>query len=174
MIHIGTASKTLAPGVRLGWMSVPDELVDEIRTLKNATDSGSPVFSQLAMAELIRSGDYDRHVARARQVYRRRRDAIVASLARRLPRLEVCGVAAGLHVLLRLPAGVEDTVVASDAAVRGIGVIPLSPMALDGRGEPGLVLGYSRLLETRVDDAVAALADSLAASGVDGGRRLSS
>ena len=150
-------------------MSVPDELVDEIRTLKNATDSGSPVFSQLAMAELLRSGDYDRHVARARQVYRRRRDAIVASLGRRLPRLEVCGVAAGLHVLLRLPDGVDDTTVALDAAERGIGVVPLSPMALDGRGEPGLVLGYSRLIETGVDDAVAALAASLSASGVRGG-----
>ena len=169
VIHIGTASKTLAPGVRLGWMSLPDELVDEVRLLKNATDSGSPAFSQLALAELLRSGDYDRHVAKARQVYRRRRDAIVASLAVRLPGLEVSGVAAGLHVLLRLPAGVDDLAVAADAATRGIGVVPLSPMALDGRAEPGLVLGYSRLLETRVDEAVAALAASLAASGVAGG-----
>jgi GntR family transcriptional regulator/MocR family aminotransferase len=169
VIHIGTASKTLAPGVRLGWMSLPEELVDEVRLLKNATDSGAPAISQLAMAELLRSGDYDRHVAKARQVYRRRRDAIVASLAARLPGLEVSGVAAGLHVLLRLPDGVDDVAVAADAASRGIGVTPLSPMALDGRGEPGLVLGYSRLLETRVDEAVAALAVSLAASGCTGG-----
>jgi GntR family transcriptional regulator/MocR family aminotransferase len=168
VIHIGTASKTLAPGVRLGWMSLPDELVEEVRVAKNAADSGSPAFIQLAMAELLTSGDYDRHVARARQVYRRRRDALVGALGRRLHGFEVSGVAAGLHVLLRLPAGTDDVSIARDAAARGIGVVPLSPMALDGRGQPGLTLGYSRLIETRVDDAVAALAASLAASGVGG------
>ena len=150
-------------------MSVPDELVDEIRTLKNATDSGSPVFSQLAMAELLRSGDYDRHVARARQVYRRRRDAIVASLGRRLPRLEVCGVAAGLHVLLRLPDGVDDTdggARRSESADRGRAALADGPRwTRRARTRAGLQPPH----RDRVDDAVAALAASLSASGVRGG-----
>ncbi|HYH92167.1 MAG TPA: PLP-dependent aminotransferase family protein, partial [Candidatus Saccharimonadales bacterium] len=168
VIHIGTASKTLAPGIRIGWMSLPDELVDEVRAIKNQTDSGSPSIGQLALAHLLTSGDYDRHVSRSRQVYRHRRDALVDALVRRLPGLPIQGVAAGLHVLLRLPPDSDDIQVAADAASRGIGVKALSPMAVDGAGQRGLVLGYSRVPETRVDGAVAALADSLAASGVRG------
>ena len=85
VIHIGTASKTLAPGIRLGWMSLPDTLIDEVRAAKAAQDSGSPSIEQLALAALIESGDYDRHVARARHVYRQRRDALIAALGRHLP-----------------------------------------------------------------------------------------
>ena len=166
VIHIGTASKTLAPGLRLGWMSLPDEIVDEVRAAKGAQDSGSPALEQLALAELIASGDYDRHVARARHVYRGRRDAVIAALARYLPGLEVGGAAAGLHVLLRLPDTVDDVAIQAVAAERGIGVNPLSPMSRSGAPERGIVLGYSRLTVERIDAAVAALAACLADAGV--------
>jgi GntR family transcriptional regulator/MocR family aminotransferase len=168
VIHVGTASKTLAPGIRLGWMSLPDELVDEVRAAKAAQDSGSPALEQLALAELIESGDYDRHVARARHVYRQRRDAMMAALARHVPGLTVQGAAAGLHVLLRLPDSVDDVAVQAGAAERGIGVNPLSPMSHTGAPEPGLVVGYSRLTVESIESAVAALAASLADSGVPG------
>jgi GntR family transcriptional regulator/MocR family aminotransferase len=172
VIHIGTASKTLAPGIRLGWMSLPDELVDEVRAAKAAQDSGSPTLEQLAMAELIESGDYDRHIARARQVYRQRRDALTASLTRRLPKLGVEGAAAGLHVLLRLPDATDDVSIAAAAAERGIGVVALSPMAEAGAPEQGLVLGYGRASVDRVDAAVAALASCLADAGALPGSRI--
>ena len=168
VIHIGTASKTLAPGIRLGWMSLPDELVDEVRAAKAAQDSGSPALEQLALAELIESGDYDRHVARARHVYRQRRDGLIAALARHLPGLTVQGAAAGLHVLLRLPDGVDDVAVQAVAAERGIGVNPLSPMSHAGSSDSGLVVGYSRLTVESIDGAVAALAGSLEEAGVPG------
>jgi GntR family transcriptional regulator/MocR family aminotransferase len=168
VIHIGTASKTLAPGIRLGWMSLPDELVDEVRAAKAAQDSGSPALEQLALAELIQSGDYDRHVARARHVYRQRRDALITALARHLPSLAVHGAAAGLHVLLRLPDGVDDVAVQAVAADRGIGVNPLSPMSHSGSSDSGLVVGYSRLTVESIDAAVAALAASLEEAGVPG------
>jgi GntR family transcriptional regulator/MocR family aminotransferase len=166
VIHIGTASKTLAPGIRLGWMSLPDELVDEVRVAKGAQDSGSPSLEQLALAELIESGDYDRHVARARHVYRQRRDAIIAALARHLPGLAVHGAAAGLHVLVRLPDSVDDVAIVAAAAERGIGVKPLSPMSRVGAPERGLVLGYSHMTVERIDRAVGALAACLADAGV--------
>jgi GntR family transcriptional regulator/MocR family aminotransferase len=168
VIHIGTASKTLAPGIRLGWMSLPDEIVDEVRVAKAALDSGSPALVQLAMAELIASGEYDRHIARARQVYRQRRDALNAALARHPPGLTVQGAAAGLHVLLCLPDGADDVAIAAAAADRGIGVAALSPMSHPGAPERGLVLGYSRLSVERAETAVAALASSLAEVGVAG------
>ena len=166
VIHIGTASKTLAPGIRLGWMSLPDELVDEVRAAKAAEDSGSPALEQLALAELIASGDYDRHVARARHVYRQRRDAVIAALAEHVPGLTVHGAAAGLHVLLRLPDSADDVAVQAAASERGIGVNPLSTMSLFGDAQRGLVLGYSRLTVERIGPAVRALAECLADAGV--------
>jgi GntR family transcriptional regulator/MocR family aminotransferase len=166
VIHIGTASKTLAPGIRLGWMSLPDTLIDEVRAAKAAQDSGSPAIGQLALAQLIDSGDYDRHVARARHVYRQRRDAVMAALARHLPGFTVQGAAAGLHVLLRLPDGADDVAIQSMAGERGIGVNPLSPMSRPSTPKRGLVLGYSRLSAERIETAVGALAGCLADAGL--------
>ena len=170
VIHIGTASKTLAPGIRLGWMSLPDTVIDEVRETKERLDSGSPALEQLALAELIASGDYDRHVARARQVYRQRRDALMSSLAFHVPGLRVDGAAAGLHVLLRLPETADDVAIQAAAAANGIGLLPLSPRYLVGPPERGLVLGYSRLTVERIEPAVVALAACLAEAGVRGVR----
>jgi GntR family transcriptional regulator/MocR family aminotransferase len=165
VVHIGTTSKTLAPGIRLGWMSAPVHLVEELKAEKSALDSGSPVLEQLALADLLSSGEYDRHVARARQVYRHRRDTLVAAVGRRLPGLRLDGAAAGLHVLLRLPEGVDDVAIARVAADRGMRVEPMSPMSLVGAPDRGLVLGYSRLPAERIDGAVAALADVMGSVG---------
>ncbi|WP_460525021.1 MocR-like pyridoxine biosynthesis transcription factor PdxR [Flindersiella endophytica] len=162
VVHVGTAAKTLAPGLRLAWASLPAELVEEVRERKAYADSGSPAIDQLALAELIGSGAYERHVARARQAYRRRRDRLIEGLAGRLPRgFELRGAAAGLHVLLTLPPGADDVALARAAAAAGIGVRPLSPMALR-EPAPGLLLGYGRLGEARIGPAVAALAGVLA------------
>ncbi|MFG1624750.1 PLP-dependent aminotransferase family protein [Kribbella sp. NPDC049227] len=165
VVHIGTASKTLAPGVRLGWMSLPAGLVDEVRTRKGLADSGSPAFDQLAFAEFLTSGDYDRHVARARQTYRRRRDRLVRALATTLPELPVQGSAAGMHILLRLPDNADDIAIAGAAASQGIGVKALSPLQLTPSRDRGLVLGYGRLPETKIDEATAALAALLKKAG---------
>jgi GntR family transcriptional regulator/MocR family aminotransferase len=161
VVHIGTASKTLAPGLRLGWMSLPADLIDEVRAAKAAADSGSPAVDQLALANLVESGEYDRHVARARHAYRRRRDRLVAALTRRLPQYAIEGAAAGLHVLLRLAPAVDDRVVRTAAAAAGIGVRALSEMSLTDDEERGLVLGYGRITLEGIDAAVAALASVL-------------
>jgi GntR family transcriptional regulator/MocR family aminotransferase len=165
VVHIGTSSKTLAPGIRLGWMSLPADLIDEVRTAKSAADAGSPALEQLAMAELLASGDYDRHVARARQVYRRRRDVVVAAISRRLPGLRLSGAAAGLHVLLHLPDDVDDIAVAGAAAERGVRIEALSPMSLVAAPERGLILGYSRLPAERIEGAVDTLVEILREAG---------
>jgi GntR family transcriptional regulator/MocR family aminotransferase len=164
VVHVGTSSKTLVPGIRLGWMSLPADLVDEVRAAKAAADSGSPALEQLALADLLSSGEYDRHVARARQAYRRRRDALVGAVARRLPGLRLDGAAAGLHLLLRLPDGIDDVAISHAAEARGVRVEALSPMSLIGGPERGLVLGYSRLSVERIDGAVATLAEVLRAA----------
>ncbi len=166
VVHVGTASKTFAPGLRLGWMSVPADLIEDVTAAKAMADSGSPSLEQLALADLLASGEYDRHIARARAVYRSRRDRLIAALEQRLPAVRVEGVAAGLHVLIRLPDEVDDVAVAATAAERGIGVRPLSMMSLVPEAPPGLLLGYGRLGPERIDAAVTALAECLAYPGV--------
>jgi len=161
--HLGTTSKTLAPALRLAWVVVPASLADEAERVKHLLDVCSPPLEQLTLARLIASGDYDRHVRRARGVYRRRRDRLLAALAAHLPGLPVEGVAAGIHVLLRLPAGVDDRAVARDAQERGLAVTPLSRYAI-ATPAAGLVLGYGRCHEDALDGAVAALARVLGAS----------
>ena len=132
--HVGTASKTLAPGCRIGWLSLPGELVDAVKARKVAADSGSPAIDQLALAELLTSGDYERHVTRVRHVYRRRRDRLVKALARSLPKLEIRGAAVGMHLLLAFDPGLDDQAVVDAAAERGIRVA--SPLAAPSGAEP--------------------------------------
>jgi GntR family transcriptional regulator/MocR family aminotransferase len=156
--HVGTASKTLAPGVRLGWISLPTDLIDDVRDLKGVTDSGSPIVDQLALAHLITSGAYERHVVRARHIYRRRRDRLVQALSTKLPRPQIMGKAAGMQVLLRLPDRLDDVAIARTAGRHRIGLRALSPLHLSPSPERGLLLGYGRLSEPRIDQAVDALA----------------
>ena len=137
VIYAGTASKSLAPGLRLGWLVVPAHLVDEVAAAKALTDRHSSSFDQLTLAEFVTSGAYDRQVRRARLAYRRRRDHLVAEVRRHVPQARVTGVAAGLHALLELPAGVdEDDIVARAAARHDLALEGLRPYRADP-GPPG-------------------------------------
>ena len=161
VVQLGTVSKTLAPALQLGWLVVPAHLVDEAERTKQLLDDFSPALDQLALAELLTRGDYDRHVRRARRVYRARRDRLLAALAKHLPELTVEGVAAGMHVLLRLPTGVDDRAIASDAIRAGIRVPALSVFQIQPASRGGLVVGYGRLHESVVEPAMQALATVL-------------
>ncbi len=105
VVYAGTASKSLAPGLRIAWLVLPDDLHPHVRQTQELLRGGPDAVAQLALADLIRSGAYDRHVRRARLVYRRRRDRLLSTITREAPAVRVHGIAAGLHALLELPAG---------------------------------------------------------------------
>ena len=144
VIYAGTASKTLAPGLRLGWLVLPARLADAVAGAKAQADAHTSSFEQLTLAEFIASGAYDRHIRRTRLAYRHRRDRLIAALARQAPGVRVTGIAAGLHAVAELaPGQLEDQVIAR-AAARGVLLEGLGGYALRGhtRGA-GLVIGYA-------------------------------
>jgi GntR family transcriptional regulator/MocR family aminotransferase len=158
VVQIGTVSKTLAPALRLGWLVVPAHLVDEVERTKLLLDQFSPALDQLTLAEFLSRGDYDRHVRRARGVYRDRRDRVIAAIAKHLPGLTVEGVAAGLHLVVRMPPGVDDRAIAVDARRAGINVAALSAFRIKPANSGGLVIGYGRVPGPAIDPAVQELA----------------
>jgi GntR family transcriptional regulator/MocR family aminotransferase len=158
VVQLGSVSKTLAPAIRLGWVIAPPTLVDSLEREKRLVDDFSPALDQLALARLIANGDYARHLRRARRAYHTRRDALISALAAQLPELTVEGIAAGVHLLLRLPHRTDDTAIAADAATARILTEPLSRYFIHPTDQRGLVIGYGRLHESAVPAAAKALA----------------
>ncbi|WP_374195625.1 PLP-dependent aminotransferase family protein, partial [Streptomyces sp. MBT53] len=143
VVYLGTASKSLAPGLRLAWLILPPSLAEEVSKAKGAVDTCG-VLDQLTLAEFITSGAHDRHVRAARLRYRRRRDNLVEALARHAPDVHVTGIAAGFHAVLSLPPGTEQSVVQA-AAWQGLALHPLSSYRHDqAQVDPldALVVGY--------------------------------
>ena len=163
VVYGGTASKSLAPGLRLGWLVVPAGLVDEIVAVKDLADRSTSSLDQLTLAEFIGSGGYDRQVRRSRLAYRRRRDRLVAALKRHAPDVGIKGITAGLHLLLELPEGHTEAGLIARAAARGLALEGLSGYhATPGPHPPGLVVGYGTPPEHAFTGALARLTATLA------------
>jgi GntR family transcriptional regulator/MocR family aminotransferase len=160
--YAGTASKTLAPGFRLGWLILPPQLVEPIAEAKLLADRGSPILDQLTFADFLTRGEFDRHLRRMRPLYRSRRDALLAALAQHLPELQPAGIAAGLHLVAWLPDGLSETAVIATAAREGVAVAAVSPYRLSPASRGGLIFGYSNLDERTIADGIRRLARAVA------------
>ena len=164
VVYAGSASKILAPGLRLGWIVVPAELADEVAAAKKAADLGSPAIDQLAFADFLAHGELDRHLRRLRPIYRARRDVLLAALGRHLPELRPVGASAGLHLLAWLPPDLDETEIIEAAGRSGIrlqGVGRRRPAAFASAREErvgGLIFGYGTLGERALEPAVERLA----------------
>ncbi|MEV8311123.1 PLP-dependent aminotransferase family protein [Streptomyces flavidovirens] len=153
--HTGSISKTLAPGMRLGWLIAPRSMQEELVNAKHASDLGCPVLPQLVLAHLIGKGDLDRHIRLTRSRYKARRDAFLTALRGALPTVGVQGVAAGLHLLITFPdldGMVEDTQLADLVRRDGVITHPLSWHRMR-TGPPGLVVGYASHPADRLQEA---------------------
>ena len=156
--YAGTASKTLAPGFRLGWLILPRELVEPFAEAKLLADRGSPILDQLTFADFLSRGEFDRHLRRMRPIYRSRRDALLTALAQHLPELEPAGIAAGLHLVAWLPQDLDEAAVIAAAAREGVAVAGVTPYRLSPAPRGGLIFGYSNLNERVIADGITRLA----------------
>ena len=157
VVLAGSVSKSLAPGLRLGWLVAPDPIARAVRQAREEEDLGSPVIDQYALAHFIATGGYDRHLRRMRREYRARRDAMVRALAEHLPQVRVPGVAAGLHLYAELPPGWDEERVVAAATAAGLTADPVTP-ARTAPGPPAVVIGFARLPVHRIEAAVRELA----------------
>ncbi|MGW6723258.1 MocR-like pyridoxine biosynthesis transcription factor PdxR [Streptomyces sp. NPDC054995] len=172
VVYTGSVSKSLAPGLRLGWLIAPAALTERIVARKRTMDLGNPVLDQAVLADFVVRGGYDRQLRRCQRAYRERRDAMVAALDEHFPGTTVSGIAAGLHIIARLPAryGPEDALL-ERAAGAGIALRPLRDCGTAGSedGSVPLVLGYAHLAPGDIARGVAALAEAWRSGG--SGRR---
>jgi GntR family transcriptional regulator/MocR family aminotransferase len=162
VVYAGTASKTLAPGFRIGWAVLPADLIEPFAESKLINDRGSPILDQLTFADFLIRGEFDRHLRRMRPIYRARRDALLAALAEHAPDLEPAGIAAGLHLVAWLPDDLDEAEVIEAAANEGVAVAGVSPYRLARAARGGLIFGYSNLSEREITDGVARLGRAVA------------
>ena len=159
--YAGSTSKTLAPGLRLGWLIPPARMHTDLLTAKHVSDLGCPALPQLVLARLIATGELERHIRQVRKRQRIRRDALLTAVREHLPRARVRGIAAGLHLLITFPGlGTPDTEITERILEAGVLVHPLS-WHCQGNEEPGIVIGYAAYTPDQLSDAIRRVARAL-------------
>lgn len=167
VIALGSVSKTLAPTIRLGWVFTPRRFVDGIIEEKRLSSRGAPGLDQEALALLMKSGRFDRHLRRVREIYRARRGVLVAAVEAEFgaaARLQ--GLSAGCHALLRLPDSVSEQAVVQAARSMSVGVRAMSDYRFEHASthtqphpwSPALVLGFGNITEHQIRHGIRILA----------------
>jgi GntR family transcriptional regulator/MocR family aminotransferase len=167
VVALGSVSKTLSPALRIGWVFAPPPLRDAILTEAELRTRGVPQLDQAALARLMESGRFDRHLRRARDHYRRRRDELVTTVDECMPPgVRITGLEAGHHLMLRLPAGVEEELVVAGARSAGVAVRGLGDYRVtsdDGpapdRERAALVIGYGNVTGSLLREGVRILGE---------------
>jgi len=149
--------------VRLGWVHAPSPLASAVAAEKEMSDRGSCTIDQLALATLLTTGRYDRHLRRMRAVYAARRTALTDAFARHAPRVQLTGLAAGFHAVAPLPPGADETAVTAAARERRVGLHGIGTYRghPDAAAPPALVMGFGNVRARAIEPAIASVADLL-------------
>jgi GntR family transcriptional regulator/MocR family aminotransferase len=164
VIALGSVSKTLAPAIRLGWVLTPPRYLPGIIEEKRLSSRGAPGLDQEALALLMETGRFDRHLRRAREIYRARRDVLAHEVELAFGPGRLRGLEAGCHVVLRLPSGASETAVVTIAATMGVRVASLGQYRFDadaGALPPALVLGFGNVGEQQIRRGIRVLAEAV-------------
>jgi GntR family transcriptional regulator/MocR family aminotransferase len=162
IVYAGSASKTLAPALRLGWLVVPEQLLDAVADKKDLADCGTARIEQHAFADFLARGELDRHLRRMRAQYRRRRDLLVEALGNALPEATIRGIAAGLHATVELPGDYDEQAVLAEGHARNIDLTTMGEFWIKpGSGPPTLLVGYGQVPEPAIHAAIGELAQAV-------------
>jgi GntR family transcriptional regulator/MocR family aminotransferase len=160
VINMGSVSKTLSPTLRLAWIIAPAALVPNLIVQKRLTSRGAPGLDQCALAHLIESGRFDRHIRRMRTIYRDRRRALTDHLTRIAPDLAVSGIDAGCHAVIELPQGVDEWDICRRCSERGVRLSGMNRYRTRPRDDSHhLVVGYGNLTPAAIRSGLDVLAD---------------
>lgn len=168
VIYLGTFSKCLGAGLRLGYVVFPQDLVARARQVKTLMSNGQPWLEQAALADFMESGGYERHIRRIRKLYLARRNTLLSSLKKHFHECEVIGDEAGMHLAWHLPRNLPSADEIERLALEaGVGVYTLASGAAVNFGpapesDRYLVLGFSSLTDKEIRTGVARLADAIA------------
>ncbi|MFZ3119087.1 MAG: PLP-dependent aminotransferase family protein [Variovorax sp.] len=163
-IYLGSFSKVLAPGLRLGFLVAPKAIYPKLLQAKQAVDLHTPIFTQRMVVEVMKDGFLARHVPTIRALYKRQRDAMAAALTREMKGLDVTFNApiGGMFMWARLPEGIDTVALLPKAVARGVAFVPGAPFYADGQGDPRtLRLSFVTASVEEIDAAIAALAATL-------------
>jgi 2-aminoadipate transaminase len=160
VIYIGTFSKILFPGLRLGWLVAPPAIAERLQAAKQLADLHTSALIQAAVHRFCERKLLDRHVARVAGEYTRRRGALLAALRRRMPEdVTWTEPAGGFSLLVTLPEGLEATAVLPRAIERGVAFTPGIAFWVDGAGERTLRLSFSSVTTAQIEEGVKRLAE---------------
>lgn len=165
VVYAGTASKTLAPALRLGWLVTPPRLFEAIQHQHRLAGFGNSRIEQHAFAEMLDTGEFDRHLRHMRALYRSRRDELLRALSDHLPTAVVGGISAGLHATVRLDRRYDEEAIVAKARGRGVGLAFMSRHFVGPTVSPStLLLGYARSSPSSIGLGVRVLAEIIGAS----------
>jgi len=154
VLYVGSASKILAPALRLGWLVAGNAWLQDAIEVKRRVDNGCPAVEQLTLAHFIDAGELDRHLRRMRQQYHRRRDELISAIGRHCPGWRVRGAAAGLHVLAEAPPAVDVERLVERCATQSVRLYSLSRYTARPRARAGVVFGYARLTDAEIAEGM--------------------
>ncbi|GGW49109.1 MocR-like pyridoxine biosynthesis transcription factor PdxR [Streptomyces xantholiticus] len=162
VIYMGCVGGSLLPGIRIGWLALPARLVPMVNRPWSRWEFGPDPLTQLAFAEMVGSGLFDRHVRRLRSRYRERADAVREAVRHYLPRCAMLGSTSGRTLYVGLPAAVDEAALVESARRRSVLVQGGSHFHFDGTSRsPALVLGYQNLPRTGIRASVSAIREAL-------------